>query len=110
MWCGQKTSAVNTVSTAESEPEKLALKLGTCFGGGSRKGEMCGAVAGALMVIGLLYGGVLVIIYLIGLLYLLLNEIIGTKKFMNKFKKLNGIVITEIKDIVKTFRTLFEIA
>ena len=63
-----------------------------------------------VMVIGLLYGGVLVIIYLIGLLYLLLNEIIGTKNFMNKFKKLNGIVITEIKDIVKTFRTLFEIA
>ena len=63
-----------------------------------------------VMVIGLLYGGVLVTIYLIGLLYLLLNEIIGTKKFMNKFKKLNGIVITEIKDIVKTFRTLFEIA
>ena len=63
-----------------------------------------------VMVIGLLYGGVLVIIYLIGLLYLLLNEIIGTKKFMNKFKKLNGIGITEIKDIVKTFRTLFEIA
>lgn len=63
-----------------------------------------------VMVIGLLYGGVLVIIYLIGLLYLLLNEIIGTKKFMNKFKKLNGIVITEIKDIFKTFRTLFEIA
>ena len=63
-----------------------------------------------VMVIGLLYGSVLVIIYLIGLLYLLLNEIIGTKKFMNKFKKLNGIVITEIKDIVKTFRTLFEIA
>ena len=62
------------------------------------------------MVIGLLYGGVLVIIYLIGLLYLLLNEIIGTKKFMNKFKKLNCIVITEIKDIIKTFRTLFEIA
>ena len=63
-----------------------------------------------VMVIGLLYGGVLVIIYLIGLLYLLLNEIIGTKKFMNKFKKLNDIVITEIKDIIKTFRTLFEIA
>ena len=63
-----------------------------------------------VMVIGLLYGGVLVIIYLIGLLYLLLNEIIGTKKFMNKFKKLNSIVITEIKDIIKTFRTLFEIA
>ena len=63
-----------------------------------------------VMVIGLLYGGVLVIIYLIGLLYLLLNEIIGTKKFMNKFKKLNSIVITEFKDIIKSFRTLFEIA
>lgn len=36
--------------------EKMALKLGTNFGGGARKGEMCGAVAGALMVIGLLYG------------------------------------------------------
>ena len=63
-----------------------------------------------LIAIGLLYGGVLVIIYLIGLLYLLLNEIIFTKKFMNKFEKLNGIVITEFKDIIRTFRTLFEIA
>ena len=63
-----------------------------------------------LIAIGLLYGGVLIIIYLIGLLYLLLNEIIFTKKFMNKFEKLNGIVITEFKDIIKTFRTLFEIA
>ena len=63
-----------------------------------------------VITIGLLYGGVLVTIYLIGLLYLLLNEIIGTKKFMNKFKKLNSIVVTEFKDIIKTFRTLFEIA
>lgn len=63
-----------------------------------------------LIAIGLLYGGVLVIIYLIGLLYLLLNEIIFTKKFINKFEKLNSIVITEFKDIIKTFRTLFEIA
>ena len=36
--------------------EKLALKLATNFGGGTRKGEMCGAVSGALMVLGLLYG------------------------------------------------------
>ena len=36
--------------------EKLALKLATNFGGGARKGEMCGAVSGALMVLGLLYG------------------------------------------------------
>ena len=34
----------------------LALRLGTNFGGGARKGELCGAVSGALMVLGLLYG------------------------------------------------------
>lgn len=33
-----------------------AVKLGSCFGSGMRKGEVCGAVTGALMVLGLLYG------------------------------------------------------
>ena len=36
--------------------EEQALKLGSCFGGGMRKGEVCGAVTGALMALGLLYG------------------------------------------------------
>ena len=36
--------------------EKLALRLGTNFGGGERKGQLCGAVAGALMVLGLRCG------------------------------------------------------
>ncbi len=36
--------------------EKLALMLGTEFGSGARNGEMCGAVSGALMVLGLKYG------------------------------------------------------
>lgn len=36
--------------------EKLALKIATNFGGGERKGELCGAVAGALMVLGLKCG------------------------------------------------------
>lgn len=36
--------------------EELALKIGTSFGGGARNGELCGAVSGALMVIGLKYG------------------------------------------------------
>ncbi len=36
--------------------EKLALKIATNFGGGERKGELCGAVAGALMVLGLRCG------------------------------------------------------
>ena len=34
----------------------MALKIATQFGGGARKGEMCGAVSGALMVLGLKYG------------------------------------------------------
>lgn len=36
--------------------EKLALRLGANFGGGERKGVLCGAVAGALMVLGLRCG------------------------------------------------------
>ncbi len=36
--------------------ETLALMLGTQFGGGARNGEMCGAVSGALLVLGLKYG------------------------------------------------------
>ncbi len=34
-------------------PEEYALKLGTCLGTGMRKGEVCGACTGALMVLGL---------------------------------------------------------
>lgn len=36
--------------------EEQALKLGGCFGGGMCKGEVCGAVTGALMALGLKYG------------------------------------------------------
>ena len=36
--------------------EEPAFKLGSCFGSGMRKGEVCGACTGALMVLGLLYG------------------------------------------------------
>ncbi len=36
--------------------EQLALRLGTSFGGGARNGEICGAVSGALLVLGLKYG------------------------------------------------------
>lgn len=64
----------------------------------------------SLILIGLLYGGVILIIYGISLIYLLLNEIIGTKKFMKKFRELNNIAFTEVKDIFKAFKNLFEIA
>ncbi len=36
--------------------ETEALKIAACFGSGMRKGEVCGACTGALMVIGLKYG------------------------------------------------------
>lgn len=36
--------------------EEQALKIGSCFGSGMRKGEVCGSCTGALMVLGLKYG------------------------------------------------------
>ncbi len=33
-----------------------ALKVASCFGGGMKSGEVCGAVTGALMAIGMKYG------------------------------------------------------
>ena len=35
---------------------EFMLKTGACFGGGMRKGEVCGACTGALMVLGMQYG------------------------------------------------------
>ena len=36
--------------------EEQALRLGSCFGSGMRKGQVCGACTGALMALGLMYG------------------------------------------------------
>ena len=52
--CAQAVFATYAVELGLSE--ELALKIATQFGGGARKGEMCGAVSGALMVLGLKYG------------------------------------------------------
>ena len=52
--CSQAVLA--TFSTDFGISEEMALKIATQFGGGARKGEMCGAVSGALMVLGLKYG------------------------------------------------------
>ena len=35
---------------------ELAYRVGAFFGGGMRRGEVCGAVTGALMALGLKYG------------------------------------------------------
>ena len=56
----QKMHCSQAVLAAFSEEcgisEELAFKLGSCFGSGMRKGEVCGACTGAFMVLGLLYG------------------------------------------------------
>ncbi len=49
----------------------------------------------------------LIIAWLMGMLYLLINEIIGTKKFAVKFRKLNTIIAEEFKDIIRGIRSLF---
>lgn len=68
--------------------EPLALRIATNFGGGARKGEMCGAVSGALMVLGLLEG------------HCDSEDIRGKKRayeiseeFMNRFIKANKSVV-----------------
>lgn len=54
MNCSQSVLAAFAEECGISEEE--AFRLGSCFGSGMRKGEVCGACTGALMVLGLLYG------------------------------------------------------
>ena len=60
MYFGKKFHCSQAVLAAYAEEcgisEVQALKLGACFGSGMRKGEVCGACTGALMVLGLMYG------------------------------------------------------
>ena len=57
---GQSFMCSQAVFAAFSErfgiSEKQALQIGACFGGGMNKAEVCGACAGALMVLGMKYG------------------------------------------------------
>ncbi len=74
--------------------EKQALSIGACFGSGMRKGEVCGACTGALLVLGALYGQ-----------YdktdetsrIVSNEV--NDKMMNRFKEKNGSYLC--KDLLK---------
>ena len=65
--------------------KEQALKIGACFGSGMRKGEVCGACTGALMVLGLKYGH-----YIIGDIESKLKVDDVTDKFLDEFKKQNG--------------------
>lgn len=61
--------------------KEQALKIGACFGSGMRRGEVCGACTGALMVLGLKYGE---------------NKQKSDEiceKFLNEFENKNGSII-----------------
>lgn len=66
-------------------PEEQALKIGSCFGSGMRKGEVCGACTGALMVLGLKYGH-----FKVGDLESKLKTDEVSDKFLDEFKQQNG--------------------
>jgi len=54
MNCAQSVFAALTEDSGLGQRE--ALRIASCFGGGMRCGEVCGAVTGALMAIGLYRG------------------------------------------------------
>jgi len=52
--CSQSVLAAFSEECAITEEQ--AFRLGSCFGSGMRRGNVCGACAGALMVLGLVHG------------------------------------------------------
>ena len=52
--CSQSVLAVFAEECGITEEQ--AFRIGSCFGSGMRRGNVCGACSGALMVLGLLYG------------------------------------------------------
>lgn len=84
--CSQ--SVFTAFATDYGMSEELALKVATQFGGGARKGEMCGAVAGALMVLGLKYGH-----FHMNAPEEKANAYKKAEEFMNRFIEKNGTVV-----------------
>ncbi len=84
--CSQAVFTTFAVELGMSE--EMALKVATQFGGGARKGEMCGAVSGALMVLGMKYGH-----YHEGALEEKANAYKISEDFMNRFIEKNGTVV-----------------
>ena len=68
--------------------EETAIRVMAPFGGGAFDGEMCGAVSGALAVIGARYGH-----YELGDMEGNLRMIAKVTEFKNKFKERNGTLV-----------------
>ena len=65
--------------------EQQALQVGSCFGGGMCKGEVCGACTGALMVLGMQHGRYIADDWDS---QMKANQI--TEQFLERFKEKNG--------------------
>lgn len=81
--CSQAVFAAFAVR--EGLTEEQALKIGACFGSGMSCGEVCGAVTGALMTIGLKYGQSCP-----GDMAARAKTNALTRRMMDRFKKENG--------------------
>lgn len=66
----------------------MAYRISSSFGGGMRKGEVCGAVTGALMTLGLRYGH-----FIEGDAENKANIAAMTQLFNQKFEEANGTVL-----------------
>lgn len=84
--CAQSTFVA--LSNEVGVSRENALKMAACFGGGMRCGEVCGAVTGALMVLGMKYGSCKE------------DDLIGkqfagqkTMEFIKKFKEKNETIL-----------------
>lgn len=54
--CNCCQAVVAALAGEEGLSREDAMRVGAAFGGGMRRGEVCGAVVGALMVLGLRHG------------------------------------------------------
>ena len=54
--CNCCQAVVAALAGEEGLSREDAMRVGAAFGGGMRRGEVCGAVTGALMILGLKYG------------------------------------------------------
>jgi C_GCAxxG_C_C family probable redox protein len=84
--CAQSVFAA--LSDDVGADRETALKTAACFGGGIRCGEVCGAVTGALMALGMKYGSCMDD-DLVG------KQFVGQKtlEYIKKFKEKHGTIL-----------------
>jgi len=54
-----------------------------------------------------IYLMVIALMWFMSMVYLIFTEIIGTKRFMKKFHRINKIIREEYEDTIRSFKQLF---